>query len=486
MKDVISIRDFTRSDLDSLIEQALELKREGLTNPPKGSNKKVASLFFEPSTRTRVSSETAAELDNDYVNGFAGIEGTSVKKGEPLADTVRMFEGYTYDAMVIRHSLEGAARFSAELIDIPLINGGDGPNGHPTQTMLDLMTIKERYGNIDGLKVAFIGDLKNGRTVHSLLHAFEHYNVEPWLISPSQVALPEWRVKEYEQRTGRKVVITPDLSQAIKECDVAYMTRIQRERFAEGHDGEIEYQKVSGIYRITGDSLTHANPNLIILHPLPRYKRNLEITMDVDRTPHAWYFRQAQNGMFMRWAILRRIFGEGFEGRPELGELPVSEEIPITNTGEKKENLFRFRNGTFIDHLEPGAGYQIKPLLGLMDYRETPVLIINNLPSTRHGLKDIYAIADRELSPEQLWKLSLISERATVNIIQNGVIVRKFRPLPTRELNNIVECQNPNCISRPEHYEHVDSRFTVESQEPLRIRCHYCERPMERGEIKLI
>ena len=485
MKDVISIRDFSRADLDLLVQNALELKQGNADKSEK--KRKVASLFFEPSTRTRTSSEVAAELDDHYVNGFAGTEGTSVKKGEPLADTVRMYEGYDFNAIVMRHTLEGAARLASDYVKIPVINGGDGPNGHPTQAMLDLMTIKEAKGKIDDLKVAFVGDLKYGRTVHSLLQAFEHYDVTPWLIAPNNVSLPEWRVKEYEANTGKKVVISDNLLDAIRNVDVLYMTRIQRERFPQGKEGDDEYEKVSWIYKLNAEILKSAHPNLKVMHPLPRYKNNLEVALDVDATSHALYFEQARNGMFMRQAILRKVFGDGFEGKKkEAVDEKYAEELPIGTPRSKKENLYVFNNGTLIDHLELGGGYKIKPLLRLMDYHDSPIIIGNNVPSAKYGQKDVYCLVDFFLTPEQTWKLGLISDRATINILKEGKVQRKFKVVLPSQLEGLIECQNRNCISRPEHFEHAKSRFYVESRQPLKLRCHYCEKPVGREEMKVI
>jgi len=479
MKSVISIRDFSRKEIDSLIVLALEKKRSGTV---KKLNKKVASLFFENSTRTRTSSETAAENEVCYVNGFAGPEGTSVMKGEPLVDTVRMFEGYGYDAIVMRHNLEGAARLACDTVSIPVINGGDGSNSHPTQTLLDLMTIVEAKGKIDGLKIALVGDLKYGRTVHTLLQAFELYKVEVWLVSPEMLAMPEWRIEDYK-KAGKEVIFNDDLMQAISTVDVLYMTRIQRERFPEGPEGDFEYKKVSGIYNLNASMLKEAKKDLIILHPLPRYKHNLEIAIDVDKTPYARYIEQARNGMFMRQAIIERVFGKGFEERKKKNEEHnlLWQDLKIEH-GKKmgQHMLYRLENGTLIDHIEAGKGESVIRVLGLGKYKETPMIYAKNLTSKRFGKKDVIGIKDKELSEEELSKLALVCSHATVNMIRDNSVFKKGNVILPYKLVELIECNNPGCITYKKHHEHAVSVFYVENQDPLRVRCHYCEKPMSR------
>lgn len=485
MKHIISINDFSRRDVESLIKTALKFKQNHSINQSNG--KKIASLFFENSTRTRVSSETAAANLGFYLNGFAGAEGTSVKKGEPLIDTVRMFEGYGFDAVIIRHGSEGSARLAADHMQIPVINGGDGSANHPTQTLLDLMTIQEAFGKIDKLKIALVGDLKYGRTVHSLLQSFELFDVETWLVSPEILSMPTWRIQNYENRSGRKITVSANLRETVQNVDVLYMTRIQRERFPGGRDGEIEYQKVSGIYNLTADMLKKANKNLIVLHPLPRYKHNLEISMDVDQTPHARYFEQAKNGLYMRESILSAVFGKGFEGKPPTGniqpDLWQNMEIPH---GKKigKNFLYRIDNGTLIDHIEVGKGSEILKVLEMEKLQNTALIYAKNLRSKRFGKKDVIGVQDRELSEQELSKLALVAD-TTINIIRNREVYRKGKVILPNKLEGLIQCQNPFCITNPEFDEHAPSIFYVEERVPLNVRCHYCESPMQRKEIRL-
>lgn len=485
MKDVISIRDFLKRDIEEVIKEAFEFKRKSMGKDY--SSKTVASLFFEPSTRTRTSFELALrQMKCDTIVGFAGTEGTSVKKGEPLADTIRMYAGYGVDSLIIRHPLEGSARFASEVIDIPVINGGDGSNGHPTQALLDLMTIQEHFNRIDGLHLAFVGDLKYGRTVHSLLQALEHFDVTITLVSPPNLELPEWRVHDYQTRTGKKVHSTIDIRDVLN-ADILYMLRIQRERFQEGREGDIEFERVSGVYHVNAALLKGAKHSLRVMHPFPRYKHRIEIAFDVDSTPHALYLSQATNGIPQRQALFARIFGNGFDHQTIPPCTPnFAESLPIYRRSGKPPRFYIFEEGTFIDHIEPGIGYKLRPLLGLMDYRNSTLLAVNNLPSKRYGSKDVYGIADTYFTPEQLWKIALVSDHATINIIRGGEVQQKFKVLLPAILEGIVACTNPMCISYDDNHEHVTPKFHVESQSPLAIRCHYCERPIGKENLKIL
>ncbi len=301
-RDVISIRDFSKEDIEYVLNTAerleKELKEKGSLEYAKG--KILATLFFEPSTRTRLSFESAMHRLGGSVIGFAEASTSSVKKGESLRDTIKTVEQYS-DVIVIRHPKEGAARLAAEVAEIPVINAGDGSNQHPTQTLLDLYTIKHEFGKIDGLKIALLGDLKYGRTVHSLSEALSHYDVELYLISPDLLRMPRHIVEELKEK-GVKVYETSDLESVIGELDVLYVTRIQKERFPD----EQEYLKVKGSYVIDLEILKKAKETLKIMHPLPRVD---EIHPSVDPTKHAIYFRQVFSGIPVRMALLALTLG---------------------------------------------------------------------------------------------------------------------------------------------------------------------------------
>ncbi len=259
----------------------------------------LATLFFEPSTRTRLSFEAAMYKLGGGTIGFAEPEAASITKGETLADTMRVVESYS-DVIVLRHPLEGAARFAAEYAGIPVMNAGSGAEEHPTQALLDLYTIRKERGRIDGLNVALLGDLRYGRTVHSLAYGLSNYDVRLYLMSPDLLRMRREILDEIKGKI--EVVNDTDLEEAIPELDVLYVTRIQKERFPDLG----EYEKVRGSYMITIDALKRAKEDSIVLHPLPRID---EIAPEVDMTPHAKYFGQVWNGVVVRMALLGLVLG---------------------------------------------------------------------------------------------------------------------------------------------------------------------------------
>jgi len=295
---IISISDLTTEQLELLLQTALKLKEHPRDDLLEG--KLIGSCFFEPSTRTRLSFETAVQRLGGKVIGFADGANTSAKKGETLADTARIISSYT-DAIIQRHPKDGAARVSAEFSKVPVINAGDGTNQHPSQTLLDLVTIYETQGRLNKLKIAMAGDLKYGRTVHSLCQALKRWDCEFAFVSPPSLAMPEYITEELEA-AGCRYQILSDLEAAIEWADILYMTRVQRERF-----DEQEFAKIQGKFNLNAAMLANARPNLRVLHPLPRVD---EIHPDVDATPHAYYFEQATNGVYARMAILSLVLNE--------------------------------------------------------------------------------------------------------------------------------------------------------------------------------
>ncbi len=268
-------------------------------------DKIVAMAFFEPSTRTRLSFEAAVQRLGGRCLTIADAGATSLRKGESLYDTIRMLSSYA-DAIVLRHPNEGAARLASRASDRPVINAGDGAGQHPTQTLLDLATMHEAFGTLSGLSVVLLGDLKYGRTVHSLAYALAQFGSEIVLSSPTGLRLPEQHLDEL-RRLGARVREEPELSRAVQNADVLYVTRIQKERFAD----EAEYRAVAGSYRIDQSVLAHAKPRLIVMHPLPRAG---EIAPEVDGTAHAAYFRQAFLAVPVRMALLNAILGASKKG----------------------------------------------------------------------------------------------------------------------------------------------------------------------------
>ncbi|MDO4433597.1 MAG: aspartate carbamoyltransferase [Alysiella sp.] len=297
-RHLISVADLLPDELRLLLDTALKLKHEPRHDLLAG--KLIASCFFEPSTRTRLSFETAVQRLGGKVIGFADGGHTSAKKGETLADTARMLSSYA-DAIVQRHPKDGAARVVAEFSSVPVINAGDGTNQHPSQTLLDLVTIYETQGTLHNLKIAMCGDLKYGRTVHSLAQALKLFDCEFAFVSPPSLAMPEYITEELDEM-GIKWQVLSDLESAVAWADILYMTRVQRERF-----DEQEFAKIQGKFNLNATMLHNAKNNLRVLHPLPRVD---EIHPDVDNTPHAYYFQQAANGVYARMAMLSLVLNE--------------------------------------------------------------------------------------------------------------------------------------------------------------------------------
>jgi aspartate carbamoyltransferase catalytic subunit len=298
-RDIVSIRDFSREEIDYILQMTDVVEPMAEKGSHSLDGKIMATLFFEPSTRTRLSFESAMYRYGGKCIGFAEPKGSSVEKGENLADTVRVVENYA-DVLVIRHSLEGAARLAAEFANVPVINAGTGAEEHPTQAMLDLYTIRKELGRIDGLNVVLAGDLRYGRTVHSLAYALSLYDINLHLVSPALLRMRKEVLEEVSARI--KVHELEDLSKVIPEADVIYMTRIQKERF-----GALEeYEKVRGSYRLSADDLATAKPSMIVMHPLPRVD---EVAFSVDSTPHSKYFKQVWYGLLVRMSLIGLVLG---------------------------------------------------------------------------------------------------------------------------------------------------------------------------------
>lgn len=298
-RSLVTIADHSREKIEYLIRMAAEFERH--PNRLLLQGRIVATLFFEPSTRTRLSFETAANRLGARVIGFADPKVTSGTKGETLKDTIMMVSNYA-DIIVMRHHLEGAALYASEISPVPIINAGDGANQHPSQTMLDLYTIFQTQGRLDDLDIYLVGDLKYGRTVHSLLMAMRHFNPTFHFIAPDELAMPE-TYKQYCREHGIRYVEHKDFdADVIAGADILYMTRVQRERFTD----LMEYERVKDRYLLKLDMLSKARPNMRILHPLPRVN---EIEYAIDDDPHAYYFQQARNGLFARQALICDALG---------------------------------------------------------------------------------------------------------------------------------------------------------------------------------
>ena len=298
-KNLVTIAHLSKEKLMYMMEMAGEFEKH--PNRKILDGRVVATLFFEPSTRTRLSFETAANRLGARVIGFTDPKVTSSTKGETLKDTIMMVSNYA-DVIVMRHYLEGAARYASEVSPVPVVNAGDGANQHPSQTMLDLYSIYKTQGTLENLEILLVGDLKYGRTVHSLLMAMRHFNPTFHFIAPKELAMPE-EYKVYCREHGIRYTEQEEFNEhAIAQADIVYMTRVQRERFTD----LMEYERVKDVYILREKMLRSAKANMKILHPLPRVN---EIAYDVDENPHAYYFEQAHNGLFAREAIICDVLG---------------------------------------------------------------------------------------------------------------------------------------------------------------------------------
>ena len=341
MRSLIDITDFSVEELQQLLETACDISE----NPQKYAEcchgKKLATLFFEPSTRTRLSFEAAMMELGGNVIGFSDAGSSSASKGESVADTAKMISCYA-DIMAMRHPKEGAPYVAAKAATIPVINAGDGGHCHPTQTLADLLTIYRELGRLEDLTVGFCGDLKYGRTVHSLLSALGRYkNIRVVLISPEELRLPKYVKYEVLDKYGMEYEEVTSLEDAISKLDVLYMTRIQRERF----DSFDEYERLKDSYILTPEKMENAKPTMRVLHPLPRVN---EISVKVDADPRAAYFRQALNGKFMRMALILKLLKEAGEGAqmPEIpntveGKLTCDNPRCITSTEQELAHIFK-------------------------------------------------------------------------------------------------------------------------------------------------
>ena len=294
MKNLISIEQCTRQDILRILDRAAYFEKH--VNSPLLEGKVVATLFFEPSTRTRLSFETAVQRLSGRVIGFSDVGTSSTTKGESLKDTIKIVSNYA-DVIVMRHFLEGAALYASEVTEVPIVNAGDGAHQHPSQTLLDLYSIRQTQGTLEDLKIVMVGDVRFGRTIHSLIQGLSTFHPHFQFVAPEELALPEEYIRYCKTHNLDFSCTSEFTKEIIADADILYMTRVQKERFTDPE----EYEKVKEVYILNRAMLEKAKPNLKILHPLPRVH---EIAQDVDSHPAAYYFQQAQNGLYVRESIL--------------------------------------------------------------------------------------------------------------------------------------------------------------------------------------
>ena len=293
-KSLVNIDDYSKDDILRIIETASKFKNNPNRSLLKG--KVCATLFFEPSTRTRLSFETAINRLEGRIIGFSDTATSSATKGESLKDTIMMVSNYT-DIIIMRHHLEGSARYASEISPVPIINAGDGSNQHPTQTMLDIFSIYETQKTLENLTITIVGDLKYGRAVHSLIEGLSHFEPTFNFVAPEELRMPEKHKAYCDKKSIKYREFDTFSPESINEADILYMTRVQKERFTD----LMEYEKVKNVYTLRNDMLKDSRDNLKVLHPLPRVK---EIDQDVDENPKAYYFEQARNGIYTRQAVI--------------------------------------------------------------------------------------------------------------------------------------------------------------------------------------
>ena len=440
MRHLLDTTDLSLEEVDGIISTAIDIINNKEKYAHVCDGKKLATLFFEPSTRTRLSFEAAMMELGGNVLGFSEAASSSASKGETVEDTVRMVSCYA-DIIAMRHPLEGAPRVASFKSGVPIINAGDGGHSHPTQTLTDLLTIFREKGRLDNMTIGLCGDLKFGRTVHSLIKAMTRYkNVKFVLISPNELKVPEYIIENIE-KAGAEYKEVTKLEDVISELDILYMTRVQRERFF----NEADYIRLKDTYILDNSKMALARPDMCVLHPLPRVN---EIAVEVDDDPRACYFRQVLNGKYVRMALIATLLGLAY----------------------KQMNIDSIQNGIVLDHIAAGKALQIYNDLHL-DKLDCSVAIIKNVKSQKMGKKDILKI-DQDIDIN-LDVLGYIDPDISVNIIRDGKLVEKKNiELPER-LVGIKKCTNPRCITSTEQgIQHI---FKLTDRAHRIYRCIYCE-----------
>ena len=441
MRHLMSPLDFSVEELDKLLDLANDIEAHPEKYAHKCDGKKLATCFYEPSTRTRLSFEAAMLNLGGSVLGFHSADSSSASKGESVSDTIRVISCYA-DICAMRHPKEGAPLVASEKSRIPVINAGDGGHQHPTQTLADLLTIRSIKGRLNNITIGFCGDLKFGRTVHSLINALIRYdNVKIVLISPEELKVPDYVRDDVLRANNIEFKEVEKLEDAMGELDVLYMTRVQKERFF----NEEDYVRLKDFYILTKEKMELAKDDMIVLHPLPRVN---EISVDVDDDPRACYFRQAQYAVYVRMALILTLLGLNISGIHE---------------------------GFVLDHIKAGMSLQIYRDLKL-DKLDCTVAIIKNAKSSKMGKKDIIKV-ECPIESLDLDILGFIDHNITVNVIKGDKIVDKMELKLPHQVKNVIKCKNPRCITSIE--QELDQIFVLSDEKNEIYRCKYCEEKYE-------
>ena len=493
-RDFTGILDFTRDELiyildkAALMKQALQKKDVQTYRLAAGRDMLAALLFYENSTRTRTSFEVASQRLGLNVTGFAGVEGTSVKKGESLRHTLDMYEAYQCDCVIMRHPLDGSARFAAEHLGIPIFNAGDGKHEHPTQTLLDLFTIREHLGRLTDFDLGISGDLKYGRTAHSLavaLMAFE--GVRLHLFSHPSLAMPQ-ALLDMLTENGVEIIVHENLAEAARQTDVLYQTRIQKERMPDLS----EYDKAKAITEFNGNIMALTRQRFGLMHPLPVDKAAPSITAELDKHPKALYKIQAGNGVPTRLtelALALGLMGDDFTGEAFresqchedfLQVLPVREKPIRTDVSIKPIR----NNGVVVDHMAPYTEEILTQVLKVRERRDI-YRAATVKPASRPAdeIKGMLMIEDRRLTEQEMKIVASVSPGCTVNIIENGTVAAKYKLRLPEKVCDVpgMMCANKGCISRPEYEESVSPRMLKVGDQ--RVRCYYCGHVMHISQM---
>ena len=492
-RDLTDIHSFTLDELVFVLDKAVEIKRALRAKEiskyrlAEGRDLLAALLFYENSTRTRTSFEIAAMRLGMRVTGFAGTEGTSVKKGESLRHTLDMYEAYDCDALIMRHPLDGSARFAADHLGIPVFNAGDGKHEHPTQTLLDLFTIREHLGRLSDFDLAIAGDLKYGRTAHSLAIALTMFpGVRIHLFSHPALALPESILGIVRSR-GVEVVTHDDLAEAARATDILYQTRIQKERMPD----QGEFERAKEMTEFTLEMLEQTRPSFGLMHPLPIDKTAPSISPAIDGHPKAIYKVQAGNGVPTRLtelALALGLFGAEFAGRgwaPPQDDDRFFEESTIAVKPPRTDMSIKpIRDrGVVIDHMQPYAEDLLVRILRVRERKDIYRAATVKARSRPEAVKGMLMIEDRDLTEKELRMIAAVSPGCTVNLVAEAKVVKKLRMrLPSRvEGVAGIQCSNKGCITRTEHQEYVKP-IMVRFDEKT-VRCHYCDNIMASSQM---